>query len=466
MREFIRTSIVYYSVLIIVYFMLVNLFYLFLIITSMGRLRKFVEIVNTDITTPSDYTKPISIIVPAFNEQKTIIDNIKSLLHLEYPSFEVVVVNDGSTDETLSSIISHFNLRKIDIELNLQIQCNKIRGVYSSFEIPHLVIVDKENGGKADALNAGINVSKYPLYCAIDADCIIEKDALLRIVKPFLKYKDTIAVGGIVRIANGCTIKDGKLIESKLPGKIIEKFQIIEYFRAFLTSRVGWEVLNALLIISGAFGLFKKSSVVAVGGYYKTIGEDMELTLRLHEYYKKHKLPYKIDFTSDAVCWTQAPDNLKGLRSQRVRWHRGLTDSLLKHKVLLLNPRYGTVGMLSMPYFFFVEMLGPLIEMVGYIIMVLSIYLGLMSKFFIFAFLMAFLFGILFSFSAILFEQISYKRYKGVKDILSLLISSLFEQFVYRQLTVWWRVRSLWNFKKGSKSWGTIERKSFRKGVD
>jgi len=464
MTDAIKALIGGFSSVIFAYFIIVNLFYMILIAISWDRLMEFIRIVNSDITLTSSYTKPISIIVPAYNEQETIIDNIKSLLELDYPLLEVIVVNDGSCDETLSRMLSHFKLRKIDLELNMQIYCNEIRGVYSSFEMPNLVVVDKVNGGKADALNAGINVSKYPLVCAIDADCVIEKDALLRIVKPFLKYDETIAVGGIVRIANGCEIRAGKLIRARIPKRSIEIFQIVEYFRAFLTSRVGWEAMNALLIISGAFGLFKKSAVVAVGGYQKTIGEDMELTLRMHEHYRRNDIPYKIEFASDAVCWTQAPDNLKGLKSQRIRWHRGLADALLKHNKMLFNLDYGKVGMLSMPYFFFVELLGPVIEAMGYIMLVISLYMGFLSEKFIYIFLMAFLFGILFSFSAIFFEQISYKRYNGLREILMLFAFSLLEQFIYRQLTVWWRVKAFWNYRKGRKQWGTIQRKSFEQG--
>lgn len=450
------------SIFIVIYFFLISFLYIVLILLSSNKLREFIKIVNNDVTIISNYTKPISIVVPAFNEEATIIDNIISLLDLNYPEFEIVVVNDGSKDHTLSKIVEYFNLRKIDVEINMLVDCEHIRAVYSSFALPNLVVVDKINGGKADALNAGINLSRYPLFCGIDADCIIEKNALLRIVKPFLNNEITIAVGGFIRIANGCIIKEGKLVEARLPKKAIVRFQIIEYFRAFLTSRIGWEKMNALLIISGAFGVFKKSAVVNVGGYSKTIGEDMELTLKMHEFYKKNKIDYKVDFTSDAVCWTQAPDTLKGLRNQRIRWHRGLTDSILRHKKMILNPKYGTVGMLSMPYFFAVEMLGPVIEFAGYLFLLLSIITGTLSEFFIYVFLMAILYGILYSLSAILFEVLSYKRYTGLNVITKLIIYSLLEQFMYRQLTVWWRVSSFFNFKKGSKKWGTIKRRSFQ----
>ena len=450
-----------YSVFIFDYFLIISIFYIFLILISYNSLKEFIKVITNDITVTSDYTKPISIIVPAYNESEIIVDNIESLLNLNYPQFEIIVVNDGSKDNTLEKIITHFQLRKVDIDINNQLPSEKILAVYSSFKKSNLILVDKENGGKADALNAGINISRYPLFCGIDADCVVEKDALIKIVKPFLKHEETIAVGGIVRIANGCTIENGKILKAELPKKLILKFQIIEYFRAFLTSRVGWGRVNALLIISGAFGLFKKAAVVKVGGYHKTIGEDMELTLRLHEYHRKNKIPYKVNFTSDSVCWTQVPDSLKGLKTQRTRWHIGLIDSLMTHKKMLFNPKYGTVGLLSMPYYFFVEMLGPIFEIIGYIVMIIALITGVLSKYVLLIFLLAFLYGLLFSFSALLLEQFSYKRYQGVRNMTNLLLHCFLEQFFYRQLTVWWRVRAFIYFKRSNKQWGEIKRNSF-----
>lgn len=463
MADIFQKIIYIYTVILFGYFLVVNGIYLFLIFISWNRLEEFVKIVRSDNTIFTNYTKPISILVPAYNEELTIIDNINSLLNLNYPEYEIIVINDGSKDNTLQEIICHFNLRKIEFEVNKYLPCEEIKGVYSSFELPQLVVIDKENGGKADSLNAGINVSLYPYFCAVDADSIIEKDALFLLVKPFLKYKETIAVGGFVRIANGSTVENGQVKDTALPKKMIEKFQIIEYFRAFLTSRIGWEKLNGLLIISGAFGLFSKRAVIEVGGYKKTIGEDMELTVRLHEHFRRKKKPYHIDFVSDAVCWTQAPDTISDLKKQRVRWHRGLADSLFKHIRMLFNPRYGTVGMLAMPYFFFIELLGPVIEVIGYFVMALAIYYGYISIVMVYIFLMAYLFGITFSFTGIFLEELAYGRYKKVREILTLFGVSLVEQFFYRQLTVFWRMISFFNFKKGSKQWGDIRRKSFIK---
>lgn len=457
----IEKFIYFYSLFILGYSITVTALYLILIVVSWKRLREFVGIIQTNITSVSHYTKPISILVPAYNEEQTIVDSVHSFVQLDYPEFEVIVVNDGSTDQTMDKLIQFFDLYPVELDSDMKIETTPIRQAYKSHTYSDLILLDKENGGKADALNAGINVSVYPLFCAIDADCIIEKDALLRIVSPFLKHEETIAVGGMVRIANGSDIKDGQIVKTNVPQKMIERFQVIEYFRAFLTSRIGWQRYNALMIISGAFGLFKKSAVLDVGGFERTIGEDMELILRLHEKFRQTGEPYHIGFASDAVCWTQAPDSFKGLESQRIRWHRGLFDSLNRHRKMISNPKYGSVGLASMPYFFLVELLGPVIEMVGYIVMALAIYLNILSSTVALIFLVTCLMGILFSYSAILFEEISYKRYGNLKDILLLFVVSILEQFYYRQLTVWWRVKAFFNYSKGSKQWGTIERKNF-----
>ena len=457
----IEKFIYFYSLFILGYSITVTALYLILIVVSWKRLREFVGIIQTNITSVTHYTKPISIVVPAYNEAQTIVDSVHSFMQLDYPEFEVIVVNDGSTDQTMDKLIHFFDLYPVELDSDMKIETTPIRQAYKSNTYSDLILLDKENGGKADALNAGINASVYPLFCAIDADCIIEKDALLRIVSPFLKHEETIAVGGMVRIANGSDIKDGQIVKTKVPQKMIERFQVIEYFRAFLTSRIGWQRYNALMIISGAFGLFKKSAVLDVGGFERTIGEDMELILRLHEKFRQTGEPYHIGFASDAVCWTQAPDSYKGLESQRIRWHRGLFDSLNRHRKMISNPKYGSVGLASMPYFFLVELLGPVIEMVGYIVMALAIYLNILSSTVALIFLVTCLMGILFSYSAILFEEISYKRYGNLKDILLLFMVSILEQFYYRQLTVWWRVKAFFNYSKGSKQWGTIERKNF-----
>jgi len=375
-----------------------------------------------------------------------------------------VVVNDGSTDNTLNTLIHYFDLRSVEVSFENSedwIPCEKVRGLYSSFRYSHLLVVDKINGGKSDALNAGINFAKHPLFCSIDADSILEKQTLLKLVQPFLNSEETVAVGGIVRVANGCTIQDGALKDVFLPLSPLIITQIIEYLRAFLTNRIGWEKINSLLIISGAIGLFKRSVVMELQGYRHTIGEDMELTLRIHKHLRNKKRRYRIDFAPDAVCWTQVPVNLKSLANQRIRWQRGMIDSLWSHRDMLFNPKYGTLGFLALPYYWIFEMLGPVIEASGYLILIFSFILGIITDFFLMIFLMAYLFGLFFSLVALFINEISYNYYKKYKEILKLLLYALLEPFWYRFLSVSLRIWSFFGYKKGRKSWGTIKREMF-----
>jgi cellulose synthase/poly-beta-1,6-N-acetylglucosamine synthase-like glycosyltransferase len=406
---------------------------------------------------------PISVLVPAYNEEETIVDNIKSLLSLNYPTFEVVVINDGSKDRTLAKVIEAYNLKLINQPVRARIKTKEIRGIYKNLELPNLVVIDKENGGKADALNVGINVSRYPIFTSLDADSILESDSLVRVTMPFIEKRDTIAVGGIVRIANGSTIKGGTIKNIGLPKSRVAMFQIIEYLRAFLTGRMGWDSMGALLIISGAFGAFKKSEVIEVGGYtVGTIGEDMELVVKLHEYMRKNKKKYSLKFIPDPVCWTQAPERLKDLRSQRRRWQIGLMDSLFKHKRLLFNPRYGAIGLIAAPYFWIFEMLGPVIEIIGYILVPLSYIVGILNVRFFLLFLAAsILYGVILSIGAILLEEYTFNKYPSIKQLMRLTLYGILENFGYRQLTVLYRIEGIIKFRKQRHTWGKIKRKSF-----
>jgi cellulose synthase/poly-beta-1,6-N-acetylglucosamine synthase-like glycosyltransferase len=406
---------------------------------------------------------PISVLVPAYNEQETIVENIKSLLSLNYPTFEIVVINDGSKDETLNRVLSAFKLKLINQPIRYRIKTNKIRGIYKNIDIPNLVVIDKENGGKADALNVGINVSRYPLFAAIDADSILEGDSLVKITMPFIENREVVAVGGIVRIANGSHIKGGVIKKLQLPQNHVAMFQIIEYLRAFLTGRMGWDYIDALLIISGAFGAFKKAEVIEVGGYtVNTIGEDMELVAKLHEYMKRNNRKYSIKFIPDPVCWTQAPETLKDLRSQRRRWQIGLMDSLFKHKRILFNPRYGSIGLLAAPYFWIFEMFGPIVEMAGYILIPLSYITGLLNiNIFILYLAASILYGVLLSIGAILLEQYTFSKYPSISQLFKLTMYGIIENFGYRQLTVFYRVEGIFKFRKQRHTWGKIKRQSF-----
>lgn len=412
----------------------------------------------------STYIPPVSILVPSYNEEKTIVDNIESLLAIEYNEFEVVVVNDGSKDNTMETLIKAFELKKIDSPYKRDLNTKDIRGIYLSSTRKNLKVVDKQNGGKADALNAGINVAKYPLFTAIDADSILEKSSLLKVVRPFIDDpKRTVATGGIVRVLNGSKVREGFIEEVQLSRKPLPIMQTIEYLRAFLFGRMGWSEINSLLIVSGAFGVFRKSEVLKVGGYTEdTIGEDMELILKIHRQMRNEKREYKIVFVPDPVCWTQAPEDYKSLRGQRIRWHRGLIDSLLNTKGMLLNPKYGAIGYFALPYYWIIEMIGPVIEILGYISVILSYFLGILNgSFALMYFTFSVLYGVFLSISAVMLEEYNFMKYEKVRDYLTMILYAVLENFGYRQLTTWWRLLGFFGYRRKKNSWGSIERTEF-----
>ena len=406
---------------------------------------------------------PISIIVPAYNEEKTIVDNIKALLALNYFEYEIIIINDGSKDSTKEKIIKEFDLKKVNQPVKKSLNTKEILGIYRNTQYENLIFVDKLNGGKADALNAGINVSMFPIFASIDADSILEKDALIKLTMLFVENPETIAVGGIVRIANGSIINAGELIEMNIPKRKMAIFQIIEYLRAFLTGRTSLSRLDAILIISGAFGAFSKKAVIDCGGYkVNIIGEDMDIIVRLHKTMKDQKKKYKIQFLAEPICWTQAPESFKDLRTQRRRWQIGLFDTLLNYRTMLFNPKYGTIGMISLPYYWIFELLGPVVEFMGYIFIPLSYLLGLLQfNIFIIYLIISFLLGCTLSMGSILLEQVSFCKYTSLKDTLLLALFGVLENLGYRQLTILYRIEGILKFKKLRHSWGTIERKKF-----
>jgi cellulose synthase/poly-beta-1,6-N-acetylglucosamine synthase-like glycosyltransferase len=329
----------------------------------------------------------------------------------------------------------------------------------------NLTVVDKVRGGKSDALNAGINLSRYPLFCSIDADSIIEDNALLRVVKPFMERPaETVAAGGIVRIVNGCEVRDGRVVRIELPDKPLPIFQVVEYLRAFLTGRVGWSALQSLLIISGAFGIYRKDEVVAIGGYSRyTDTEDLELVVRLHEHMRRKKRKYRVVFVPDPVCWTEAPETVAVLNRQRNRWHRGLVRTLWTHRRMMFNPRYGAVGLFAFPYFAVFELLGPFIETFGYLAVVLSYLLGILDvQFFLMFLVVAILYGIFLSIAAILLEEISFRRYPGWIDLTKLVAYSVLENFGYRQILSAMKVKAFWDTIRRRRAWGQMQRKGFQ----
>jgi cellulose synthase/poly-beta-1,6-N-acetylglucosamine synthase-like glycosyltransferase len=469
MRPFLIDAIVGFNEFVLVYFIALNATYLFLFLVSLYEVLKFVKrtfFSDYQHILTSDLTWPISILVPAHNEAKTIVETVRSLQMVNYGEFEIVVVNDGSDDKTLQNLIDAFELRRLDKVYRRSIPTREIRGLYGNLLNPNLIVIDKVRGGKSDALNAGINVSRYPLFCSVDADSIIEENALLRVVKPFMEHpQEMVAVGGIVRIANGCEVHEGRVTKIRLPEKAIPIFQVVEYLRAFLTGRIGWSVMKSLLIISGAFGLYKKSEVVEIGGYDSSSDtEDLELVVRLHENCRRKKMRYRIVFVPDPVCWTEVPTTLRVLIRQRNRWHRGLLQSLWRHKSILFNPRYGIIGALAFPYFLFFETLGPFIELLGYAAVLLSIALGIINWQFFFLFVtLAVFYGVFLSIAAILLEEISFRRYPSWLDLTKLIVFGILENFGYRQILSLSKVQAFWQFLTRRRGWGDMQRGGFTK---
>lgn len=455
------------------YAILILIAYLVLAMVSGKELFRNIRIsknTNYDAILSSPFAPQISVIAPAYNESLTIIENIKALLGLYYPSFEIIIVNDGSKDNTLQKAIEEFDLEKVPFVIDYKIQCNEVVGVYKSRKkaYSNLTVIDKINGGKADALNSGINIANSDYFIAIDVDSIIDRHALNKLIKPFFEEKDkkVIAVGGVIQIANGCKIEDGQLVEVGVPDKLLPKLQVIEYTRTFLFGRMGWSKLDGLLLISGALGLFDKQIVIECGGYYsKTVGEDMELVVRMREYMANKKQKYKVIYIPDPLCWTESPSSLKILGRQRNRWTRGTIDTIFLHRKLFFNPKYKFMGLVSHPYWVFFEWLAPIIEVMGLIyVTILFIFGEINWPFFIVILIFMYFFAIFFSIYAILFDQLAYHKYKARKMILKLIIAALVEPVIYHPFVVYCGIRGNFDyFIRKKKTWGTMTRTGFTK---
>ena len=416
----------------------------------------------------NDSTVPISLLVPAFNEQETVVENVHSLLALSYPHFEIIVINDGSVDRTLTELIEAFALRPAGRAFEQAVPHQPIREIYRSTRYPQLIAIDKENGGKADALNAGINLARMPLVCAMDADSLLENDSLLRAVQPFAEDPvQVLAVGGTIRVANGCTVKAGQVVEVGLPREPLALFQIVEYLRAFLMARLAWSHLDALMLISGAFGIFKRSAVLAVGGYsHGTVGEDIELIVKIHRLIHERGIKGEIRFIADPVCWTEVPVTLRQLGRQRRRWQRGALETFFKHIRMLGNPRYGAAGLVGYPYLFLSDVLGPPLEVAGYVLIPLLWAVGVLSIDYLLAFLaLTFVFGVFVSVGALILGELQLYRYPRPADLALLALIAVVENFGYRQINNLWRIAGYWQFLRGAKGWGMMERRGFGKGA-
>lgn len=458
-----------FNIFILIYFCLINVFYFLFMLLSLyglGRHRRFSLYLSFHDIFQFPLIKPVSVIAPAFNESNTIVESVRSLLAIEYPHLEVIVVNDGSTDDTLKQLIQAFHLERRAWVFRRLLPTKPIKGIYVSRSDPRLVVVDKENGGKADALNAGINVSRYPLFCAVDSDSLLEKDALLKVVRPFIEDpKKTVATGGIIKLSNGCLVKQGQVIKIGPPRNWLALFQIIEYLRAFLGGRTGLSMLRSLLIISGAFGLFRKDAVQAAGGYRRgTVGEDMDLVVRLQAHLREKRKPYRVTFVPDPICWTEVPETIRSFARQRNRWHRGLIESLTFSFRMFFNPRYGLTGLLAMPYYTIFEMIGPLVELAGYVIFLYYLFTNqLNTPFALLFFFLAVIIGIMLSLMAVLLEEYSERRYPHLRHILILFAFAWLENFFFRQFMALVRAGAFFSVIRRKQEWGRMERRGFQR---
>ena len=467
MIEILRRVLEYSEYFVAVYFVAVNSFYLLLLVAAARSLRRHrarTWQLRHRRLLGSDRAPRLSVIAPAFNEEATITESVQGLLTLRYPNLEVVVVNDGSTDATLEALIREFDLHAIHPDPEPLVAHEPILGTYRSRHIEHLVVVDKVNGGsKADAMNAGLNAARGELVCYIDADTLIEPDALLRLAQPYIERDDVVACGGTIRIVNGSLVRAGRVVERRAPRRFLPGMQVVEYVRAFLFGRLGWNSLGGNLVISGAFGLFRRDAVAAVGGLLQeTVGEDMELIMKLRRRAAERGGPGQVIFVPDPVAWTEAPERVRDLAGQRDRWQRGLADTLWRHRRVALNPRYGALGMVVYPYFLFVELLAPLIEAFGLIALPVALLLDAVNvEFAILLLLLAYGYGMLLTATSLLLEELSGLAYPRLRDRLRLLPWTALEAFGYRQMTVVWRIRGTWNYLRRREGWGRMSRAGF-----
>jgi cellulose synthase/poly-beta-1,6-N-acetylglucosamine synthase-like glycosyltransferase len=408
-----------------------------------------------------------TLIAPAYNEGMTVVENVRSLLSLYYHNLEIIIVNDGSKDDSIAKLIEAYDLESVSFFVQGEIPTKPIRGIYRSKNpaFSKLIVVDKENGGKADALNVGVNISSGEYLVCIDVDCILEQDAILKLAKPFLEQseKRVIACGGVIRLANNCKVENGKVVEVNLPKTLLGKTQVLEYIRAFVLGRMAWSRASGLILISGAFGVFDRKIVLACGGYDKdTVGEDMELVVRMRKYMEEQKEPYQVVTIPDPLCWTEAPENKEILRKQRNRWMRGTMETLWKHRKLMFNPKYGKLGMISLPYWFFFEFLGPVVEFLGYIVFFVLLVLGVINwPFFIVLFALVLSSGFLFSIYAILVDLVSHQVYTKRKDFVSLIGTALLEPFYFHPMVVKAGVKGFVDYFRKSHAWGDMTRQGF-----
>lgn len=450
------------NIFFIIYMIGYSSFLFLAVVTGSSELYKKKQQEKLKNTLLQDYFIPVSIIVPAYNEEVTVVETVKSLLALDYNLYEIIVVDDGSKDTTSQKLIEAFNMQPIRRPIQRKIQCQSEEFVYETAEqkVP-LTLIRKKNGGKADSLNMGINACRYPYFICMDADSVLQHDSLSKIVRPLLENENVVAVGGVVRPCNGAELERGRVKKYKLPDNILACMQVLEYDRSFLASRILFDKFNGSLIISGAFGLFKKDTVIAAGGYdHSTMGEDMELVVKLHEYCVLNDIPYYIKYATDAICWSQAPERLRDLCKQRKRWHLGLFQSMWKHKIMLFNPKFGAVSIISYFYFLIYELLSPFIEIFGVASMIAAFMVDLINvPFMLLFFLIYAIFGCILTLTAFFARTQTVDLEISAGDVGKAILLCFFEISVLRFVLAFVRATAFVGYKKKKLNWGRIERK-------
>jgi cellulose synthase/poly-beta-1,6-N-acetylglucosamine synthase-like glycosyltransferase len=462
LRSFLDDSVNLFNLVILSYFFLGNGIYTILMLLSLRatwiHMRRLAY-QGLDALRESPLTPPVTIIIPAWNEEDVIVNCVRSALQADYPRLRVIVVDDGSTDLTIDRLVESFQLLEMDGAYRPSVPTAPIRAFYINTEIPNLLVVSKVRGGKPDALNAGINLCRSPYFCNLDADCLLDRDALLRLMDPIVNSPvETVVSGGIVRVLNGCETRNGRVVKVGLPPSVLERFQVVEYLRSFLFGRTGWHLLGGTLIVSGAFAVFHRATVIEAGGFcHDTVTEDMDLIVQLHHWAAENNRKIRMSFTSDPVCWTECPSSLTMLARQRRRWQLGLCQTLWKHSEILFGGKYGTVGWLSFPFHAYVEGLGAAAEFLGYLLVPLGFLLGIVPPFFLVVFiLLGFIYGSFLSVGAVLLEELTYRRYPRFRDLLTLLVFAMFENIGYRQLVLYYRFQGVLKFIAGSRRWEKV----------
>jgi cellulose synthase/poly-beta-1,6-N-acetylglucosamine synthase-like glycosyltransferase len=462
MRSLFSNAVGLFNLLLAAYFVIGNGTYTLLMLLSvvsvwLHKRRRTYE--GLQQLRESPLTPPVTIIMPAWNEQNVIVDSVRSVLQTDYPGLQVCVVDDGSSDETLTRLLAAFGMVQTFRITRPRLSTRQIRAFHVSPDFPNLLVISKERGGKPDALNAGLNHCRTPYFCTLDADCILERDALLRLMRPVLRSRvQIVASGGVVRVLNGCAVAGGRLVQVNLPPRGLERFQVVEYLRSFLFGRTGWNIIAGTLIVSGAFAMFHRETVIEAGGFdLDTVTEDMELVVRLQRWARERHRGVRVSFTSDPVCWAQCPDTFAMLARQRRRWQLGLLQTLRKAAPMFFNPAFGVLGFVSLPFHAFVEGVGALVEPMGYLVIPVAAVLNpVLLKFLLPLVLLSLAYAACLSMAAVALEEITYHRYSSARQLVTLLVYALLENFGYRQVVLWYRFEGVVRFLTGFRRWEKV----------